>query len=88
MRTDIMKTLSFAVLHFVVGFGVTYLLSGSVAIATGVALLEPLANTVVFFFHERAWRRAEAIEQAGGRAPLLAGIRLPGGHANLGRAPC
>jgi uncharacterized membrane protein len=57
MANDIAKTLSFAVLHFSVGFGITYLLTGSVAIATGVALLEPLANTVVFFFHERAWKR-------------------------------
>lgn len=52
---DLAKTVSFAVLHFGVGFGVTYVLTGSVAIATGVALIEPAVNTVVFFFHERAW---------------------------------
>jgi uncharacterized membrane protein len=57
MSRDLAKTLSFAVLHFVVGFTVTYLLTGSVAVATGVALIEPAANTVVFFFHERAWQR-------------------------------
>ena len=56
MSRDLAKTLSFAVLHFVVGFTVTYLLTGSVAVATGVALIEPAANTVVFFFHERAWQ--------------------------------
>lgn len=59
MVRDGLKTLSFAVLHFSVGFGVTYALTGSVAIATGVALLEPLANTIVFFLHERLWRRFE-----------------------------
>jgi len=52
---DLAKTASFAVLHFSVGFGVTYLLTGSIAIATGVALIEPAVSTVVFFFHERAW---------------------------------
>ncbi|MEQ9145826.1 MAG: DUF2061 domain-containing protein [Parvibaculaceae bacterium] len=52
---DLAKTASFAALHFGVGFGVTYALTGSVAIATGVALIEPAVNTVVFFFHERAW---------------------------------
>lgn len=57
MTRDLLKTASFALLHFAVGFGVTYALTGSAAIATGVALLEPLANTVVFYFHERAWRR-------------------------------
>ncbi len=54
---DLAKTVSFAVLHFGVGFGVTYVLTGSVAIATGVALIEPAVNSVVFFFHERAWAR-------------------------------
>jgi uncharacterized membrane protein len=57
MARDLIKTASFAVLHFSVGFGVTYALTGSVAIATGVALIEPTVNTVVFFFHEKAWHR-------------------------------
>ena len=57
MTRDLVKTASFAVLHFAVGFGVTYALTGSLAIATGVALVEPTLNTLVFFFHERVWRR-------------------------------
>ena len=57
MRRDLLKTGTFAAIHFAVGFSITYLLTGSVAIATGVALLEPMANTVAFFFHERAWQR-------------------------------
>lgn len=60
MLRDVLKTLSFATLHFGVGFGVTYALTGSVAIATGVALIEPAVNTVVFFFHERAWAKYPA----------------------------
>lgn len=59
MTRDLMKTATFAALHFTVGFSVTYLFTGSVAIATGVALVEPAVNTVVFFFHERVWKRAE-----------------------------
>jgi uncharacterized membrane protein len=54
------KTLSFALLHFLVGFLVSYAFTGSVAIAGGIALVEPLANTVVFYFHERAWSRKAA----------------------------
>ncbi len=57
MTRDLAKTASFAVVHFAVGFGVTYALTGSVVIATGVALIEPAVNTVAFFFHERAWER-------------------------------
>lgn len=59
-RQTVCKTFTFAVLHFGVAFSVTYALTGSVAIATGVGLIEPVVNTVVFYFHERAWRRAEA----------------------------
>jgi len=57
MRRDLVKTISFAVLHFAVGFGVSYAFTGSIVIAGGIALIEPLANTIVFYFHERAWNR-------------------------------
>lgn len=57
MSRELLKTVSFAVLHLSVGFAVTYALTGSIGIATGVALLEPCVNTVVFYFHERFWQR-------------------------------
>jgi uncharacterized membrane protein len=66
MTRSALKTLTFAVLHFGVGFGVTYALTGSAMIATGVALIEPAVNTVVFFFHERVWAHLEN----GGERPL------------------
>ena len=77
MRQDLLKTLSYAMVHFLVAFGVVYLLTGSVPIATGVALLEPLANTVAYFFHERAWnffarRRKEKEEKGSGGQHHLA----------------
>ena len=53
---DLLKTLSFAVVHFVVGFSVAYALTGSVVIAGGIALIEPAVNTVAFYFHEKAWK--------------------------------
>jgi uncharacterized membrane protein len=59
-RRDLAKTASFAALHFAVAFTVAWLLTGSIAVATGIGLIEPLANTVAFFFHERAWARADA----------------------------
>lgn len=60
MTRDLIKTATFAALHFSVGFGVTYALTGSVTIATGIALIEPAVNTVVFFLHERLWQRHAA----------------------------
>lgn len=69
MSLDLVKTVTFAVLHFSVGFTVTYLLTGSVAISTGVALIEPAVNTVVFFFHEQAWRRVISRKPVAAPAP-------------------
>lgn len=82
MSLDLVKTLSFASLHFSVGFGVTYLLTGSLAISTGVALIEPAVNTVVFFFHEKAWRvlgRRLALRPS--RRLLAAAAAQPAGNA-------
>ncbi|RYY03751.1 MAG: DUF2061 domain-containing protein [Gammaproteobacteria bacterium] len=49
------KTASFAVLHFSVAFSVGYALTGSALVGGTIALVEPAINTVVFFFHEKAW---------------------------------
>lgn len=50
------KTMTFAILHFSVAFAVTYTLTGNVLIGGAVALLEPAINTVVFYFHEQLWQ--------------------------------
>jgi uncharacterized membrane protein len=57
LRLSLAKTGSFALLHFTVAFSIAYLLTGSIGVASVLALIEPLANTVAFFFHERAWSR-------------------------------
>ena len=59
-NTNLAKTLTYLALHFAIGFSVAYLFTGSVAVAGGIALVEPLCNAVAFFFHERVWNRALA----------------------------
>lgn len=54
------KTLSFAAVHFTVAFSVAYALTGSVAVGGAVALVEPLCNSVAYFFHEKFWQRRQA----------------------------
>ncbi len=49
------KTMSFAMMHFSVAFSVAYLLTGSAVMGGALALIEPAVNTVVFYFHEKAW---------------------------------
>lgn len=53
------KTCSFAILHFTVAFTVGYLLTGSMMVGGLLAIIEPACNTVVFHFHEKAWKRFE-----------------------------
>ena len=44
------KTITFAILHFSVAFSVAYILTGSIGVSSAVALVEPIVNTVVFYF--------------------------------------
>ena len=57
MSLDLIKTGTYLTIHLTVGFTVAYLLTGSVALAGGIAVIEPLINAVAFFFHEQAWKR-------------------------------
>ena len=54
-----LKTLTFTIMHFCIAFGVTYALTGSVAASGLVAAIEPLCNSVGFYFHEKIWQRFE-----------------------------
>ena len=54
------KTVTFAVTHMAVAFAVGWALTGSVAIGGALALVEPLVNTIAYFFHEKLWERRRA----------------------------
>lgn len=49
------KTITFAVIHFSIATTVAYLLTGDILIGSLIAMIEPSINTVAFYFHERAW---------------------------------
>lgn len=66
------KTLSFAVVHFSVAFSVGYLLTGSLAMASALALVEPMANTVAYYFHERAWQWVKRATSSRAASPASA----------------
>ena len=59
-----LKTLTFTIMHFCIAFGVTYVLTGSVAASSLVAAIEPLCNSVGFYFHEKIWQRFERNRQS------------------------
>ena len=54
------KTVTFALIHMTVAFAVGWALTGSAAIGGALALVEPLVNTVAYFFHEKLWERRNA----------------------------
>ncbi|MBQ0742770.1 MAG: DUF2061 domain-containing protein [Pseudomonas sp.] len=61
------KTTTFAIMHFTVAFAVVYAMTGSLMIGGAVALVEPAINTVAFHFHEKVWKRIE--QKRSGRLP-------------------
>ena len=67
-----LKTLSFAAVHFTTAFTIGYLLTGSVVVGGAMALVEPACNTVAYYFHEKAWARVAVRQRANRRRPLSA----------------
>lgn len=54
-----LKTLTFTLMHFCIAFGVAYALTGSATVGGLMAAVEPLCNSVGFFFHDKLWQRLE-----------------------------
>ncbi len=53
-----MKTVTYCLMHFVVAITVAYALSGDLAIALSIGIIEPLVQTCFFNMHERGWNKA------------------------------
>ncbi len=62
-----MKTTTFAIMHFSIAFLVVYAMTGSLLVGGAVAIVEPAVNTVAFHFHEKFWKRIE--KRADGELP-------------------
>lgn len=58
------KTMSFAAVHFTVAFSVGYLMTGSIVVGGAIALVEPAVNTIAYYFHEQVWNRINTIRQS------------------------
>jgi uncharacterized membrane protein len=64
-----LKTMSFAAVHFTVAFTVGYLMTGSVLVGGALALVEPAVNTVAYYLHEKVWARAAVRRRVAPRRP-------------------
>ncbi|WP_180101442.1 DUF2061 domain-containing protein [Acinetobacter sp. YH12126] len=58
------KTLSYYIMHITVAMLVGYYVTGSIAMAITLSLLEPTVQAVAFFFHEKVWEKKDkALEE-------------------------
>lgn len=55
------KSAAFGAIHLGIAFGVSYALTGSVAIAGAITLVEPVVNTVAHYFFDRWWGHPKAV---------------------------
>mgnify|MGYP003512846019 FL=1 len=51
------KTLSYYIMHITVAMLVGYFVTGSLAMAIALSLIEPTVQAMAFFFHEKFWER-------------------------------
>jgi uncharacterized membrane protein len=58
---SVRKTAIFAGIHFTNAVVVIWALTGSIAIAGAMALVEPLANAVALYFFDRWWNRPHRV---------------------------
>ncbi|MCG6966667.1 MAG: DUF2061 domain-containing protein [Chromatiaceae bacterium] len=63
------KTVTFAIMHFGIAFSVAYLLTGDLVVGGAVALIEPAVNTVAYYFHDRLWERLSRRGRMSGALP-------------------
>ena len=54
----IAKTASYWLVHISVAFTLAYVLTGNLAAAMAMGLLEPTVQALVFFLHDWLWERA------------------------------
>lgn len=51
------KTLSYYIMHMTIAMMVGYFVTGSIAMALTLSLLEPTVQAFAFFFHEKIWNK-------------------------------
>ncbi len=60
LKVTCAKTGSYAVMHFIVAIAVAYALTQDWRTALAVGIVEPVVQTVAFYFHDKAWSKRQA----------------------------
>lgn len=59
-RPTLLKTASYYLIHIMVAACVAYAVTRNFWASLTLSLLEPTVQAVAYFFHEKAWNRAQA----------------------------
>ncbi|WP_375751454.1 DUF2061 domain-containing protein [Vibrio sp. HN007] len=57
------KTITFAAIHFTIATTVAYILTGDLLIGSLIAMIEPSINTVFFYIHEKIWQKVPFLKR-------------------------
>jgi uncharacterized membrane protein len=61
MTIMVKKTMTYSVMHLVVAFIVAWAVSGNLAVAMAISLIEPMVQTVFYALHEKLWGKAAPV---------------------------
>jgi uncharacterized membrane protein len=61
LKITCLKTGSYAVMHLLVAIAVAYALTGDWRAALAIGIIEPIVQTIAFYFHDRAWSRRSMV---------------------------
>jgi uncharacterized membrane protein len=56
-KRSIVKTITWRLTGSGATFLISYLISGNIAMASSIAAIQLLANTVLYYVHERVWNK-------------------------------
>ena len=70
------KTITFTLMHFCIAFSVGYALTGSLTVGGLLAVVEPLCNSVGFYFHEKLWSHLQQADAASAAHPISQWLHL------------
>ena len=56
-KRSLAKTISWRITGSGATFGISYLISGNFVIASSIASIQLVSNTILYFIHERIWNK-------------------------------
>ncbi|MBA3724737.1 MAG: DUF2061 domain-containing protein [Candidatus Levybacteria bacterium] len=56
-KRSLVKTITYRILIVIATFIVVYMMTGDIEATGNITLITSIVNTVLYFFHERAWNK-------------------------------